>query len=63
MTPSFLTHYYEAERGPFKNICDLSGDELDGLILWRKTRILRSIGLRSEESPKGAKSEELFPTT
>jgi hypothetical protein len=32
MIPSFLTHYYEAERGPFKNICDLSDDELDGLI-------------------------------
>jgi hypothetical protein len=32
MIPSFLTHYYEAERGPFKNICDLSDNELDGLI-------------------------------
>jgi hypothetical protein len=32
MIPSFLTHCYEAERGPFKNICDLSDDELDGLI-------------------------------
>src|SRR3982074_203161 len=32
MIPSFLTHYYEAERGPFKNICDLSDDELDSLI-------------------------------
>jgi len=32
MIPSFLTHYYEAERGPFKNICDVSDDELDGLI-------------------------------
>jgi hypothetical protein len=32
MIPSFLTHYYEAERGPFKNICDLSEGELDGLI-------------------------------
>jgi hypothetical protein len=29
MIPSFLTHYYEAERGPFKNICDLSDDEED----------------------------------
>jgi hypothetical protein len=27
--PSFLTHYYEAERGPFKNVCDLSDKELD----------------------------------
>jgi hypothetical protein len=32
MIPSFLTHYYEAERGPFKNICDLAGDDLDRLI-------------------------------
>ena len=32
MVPTFLTHYYEAERGPFKNICDLSDDELDSLI-------------------------------
>jgi hypothetical protein len=30
--PSFLTHYYEAERGPFKNVCDLSEEELDHLI-------------------------------
>lgn len=32
MIPSFLTHYYEGERGPFKNICDLSDDELELLI-------------------------------
>jgi hypothetical protein len=32
MIPSFLTHYYEAERGPFKNICDLSEAELDRLL-------------------------------
>jgi hypothetical protein len=32
MIPSFLTHYYEAEKGPFKNICDLSNDDLDRLI-------------------------------
>ena len=32
MLPSFLTHYYEAERGPFKNICDLSEEEVDRLI-------------------------------
>jgi hypothetical protein len=30
--PSFLTHYYEADRGPFKNVCDLSDTEpLKGL--------------------------------
>jgi hypothetical protein len=32
MLPSFLTHYYEVERGPFKNICDLSEEEVDRLI-------------------------------
>jgi hypothetical protein len=32
MIPSFITHYYEAKRGPFKNICDLSDNELDVLI-------------------------------
>jgi hypothetical protein len=32
MIPSFVTHYYEAERGPFKNICDLSDHELENLI-------------------------------
>jgi hypothetical protein len=36
MIPSFLTHYYEAERGPFKNICDLSEAELDRLIAVEK---------------------------
>ena len=30
--PSFLTHYYEEERGPFRNVCDLSDQELDRLI-------------------------------
>jgi len=34
--PSFLTHYYEAERGPFKNVCDLSDEELDHLIASEK---------------------------
>ena len=34
--PSFLTHYYEAERGPFRNVCDLSEDELDHLIAAEK---------------------------
>lgn len=32
MIASFLTHYYEAERGPFRNICDLPSEELDRLI-------------------------------
>jgi len=36
MIPSFLTHYYEAERGPFKNVCDLSDEELDHLIAAEK---------------------------
>jgi hypothetical protein len=34
--PSFLTHYYEAERGLFKNVCDLSDAELDRLIAAEK---------------------------
>jgi hypothetical protein len=36
MIPSFVTHYYEAESGPFKNICDLSEEELDRLIASEK---------------------------
>jgi hypothetical protein len=32
MLSPFLTDYYEAERGPFKNICDLSEEEVDRLI-------------------------------
>jgi hypothetical protein len=36
MIASFLTHYYEAERGPFRNICDLSDNELNGLITVEK---------------------------
>ena len=34
--PTFLTHYYEAERGRFKNVCDLAEDELDHLIAAEK---------------------------
>jgi hypothetical protein len=34
--PSFLTHYYEAETGPFKNVCNLSAEELDHLIAAEK---------------------------
>jgi hypothetical protein len=36
MIPSFITHYYDARRGPFKNICDLSDNELDVLIAEEK---------------------------
>lgn len=36
MLPSFLTHYYEAERGPFRNICDLPDEEVDRLIAAEK---------------------------
>jgi hypothetical protein len=36
MIASFLTHYYEADRGPFRNICDLSDNELNGLITVEK---------------------------
>jgi hypothetical protein len=30
--PGYVTHYYEAERGPFLNICDLPHAELAALI-------------------------------
>jgi hypothetical protein len=36
MLRSFITHYYEAEKGPFKNVCDLSEEELDILISQEK---------------------------
>jgi hypothetical protein len=36
MIPSFLTHYYEAERGPFRNVCDLSEEQLDRLVAAEK---------------------------
>ena len=36
MIPTFLTHYYEAERGPFKNVCGLPQQELDKLIAAEK---------------------------
>jgi len=32
-----LTHYYEAERGPFRNICDLPDEEVDRLIAAEKS--------------------------
>jgi len=36
MLPSFLTHYDEADRGPFKNVGDLSNAQLDRLIAIEK---------------------------
>lgn len=30
--PNYITHYFERERGPFKNICDLSKDAWAKLI-------------------------------
>lgn len=32
MLPSFVTHYFERDRGPFLNICDLSDSELASLV-------------------------------
>lgn len=29
--PSFITHYYEADYGPFLNICDLDEDQISAL--------------------------------
>ena len=31
--PSYITHYFEADYGPFLNICDLSEAEADNLVL------------------------------
>lgn len=30
--PTFITHYFESDRGPFFNICDLPDDELRRLV-------------------------------
>ena len=30
--PSFITHYFEFDKGPFRNICDLSDTQLDSVI-------------------------------
>jgi hypothetical protein len=30
--PAFLTHYFEADKGPFRNICDLSDEEIESVI-------------------------------
>ena len=29
---NFLTHYFEADKGPFRNICDLSDEEIEAVI-------------------------------
>lgn len=34
--PNFITHYYEADYGPFLNICDLGKEETDQLVLAEK---------------------------
>jgi hypothetical protein len=30
--PEYITHYFEADRGPFRNICDLSDEEAGKLV-------------------------------
>ena len=30
--PNFVTHYYESDKGPFRNICDLSDAEIASII-------------------------------
>lgn len=30
--PGYITHYFEADHGPFRNICDLSDQEADELV-------------------------------
>lgn len=31
MLPTFITHYYEADYGPFLNICDLDDEQIEAL--------------------------------
>src|ERR1700733_11494128 len=33
---SFLTHYFEAEKGPFLNICDLCDEQIESIIAAEK---------------------------
>jgi hypothetical protein len=33
---NFLTHYFEAEKGPFLNICDLSDVQIESIIAAEK---------------------------
>ena len=30
--PDFVTHYFESDKGPFRNICDLSDAEIASII-------------------------------
>jgi hypothetical protein len=30
--PDFITHYFESDKGPFRNICDLSDAEIASII-------------------------------
>jgi hypothetical protein len=30
--PDFITHYFESDKGPFSNICDLSDAEIASII-------------------------------
>jgi len=34
--PNYITHYFEADRGPFLNICDLSDEEAEELVCREK---------------------------
>jgi len=33
---NFLTHYFEADKGPFLNICDLSDEQIESVIVAEK---------------------------
>jgi hypothetical protein len=33
---NFLTHYFEADKGPFLNICDLSDEQIESIIAAEK---------------------------
>jgi hypothetical protein len=34
--PDFVTHYFESDKGPFRNICDLSDAEIASIIASEK---------------------------
>lgn len=34
--PTFLTHYFETDKGPFLNICDLSDEQIESIIAAEK---------------------------
>jgi hypothetical protein len=46
--PNFFTHYFESDKGPFRNICDLSDAEIASIIASEDTLKLLLIVLPLE---------------